>query len=128
MTRIVYYRFGDNWTRCKYLNAWKARNKDLARTCVFHEALGWTRDPRAKHVGEVFLHDGDPRAINEYQWYKQFGVPELNMKTLLETETEEQAKAREAVVPVFTDTSNRTVVVAPKLQQKPKSKLKKKAK
>ena len=103
MTKIVFYRFGDNWKRCRYLNAWKARNRDAARTSVFREAVAWARTSSARRIGLVFLHDGDERALKEYEWYKKLGVPELNMKALLEADAAsgkaEETPAAPAIVP-----------------------------
>lgn len=119
MTKYVYYRFGDNWKRSKYLSAWKARNLEVARRCNYVYAVGWARSYSARQFGLVFLHDGDAKALREYEWYKKFGIPALNMKELLENETAAEAEIRETVAPVVSDESDGVETVAPKLP-KPK--------
>lgn len=90
MTKIVYYRFQDNWTRSRRLIAWKRRHAEEARRCVFIEAVPWQRDSRAKRLGLVFLHDGSEAGLKAYAWYKEQGVPEENVAS------EGGAEAREA--------------------------------
>lgn len=114
MTKYVYYRFGDNWKRSKYLSAWKERNLEVARRCNYVYAVGWARSYSARQFGLVFLHDGDAKALREYEWYKQFGIPALNMKELLENESVGQETGAD-VVPVVADESNTVETVAPKM-------------
>jgi len=80
--KIVYYYFGNTFKRIAYINAWRRRNEKASRQAVFIQADPWKRDSRARMLGLVFLHDGDERALKEYEWYKKLGLPEENAKEL----------------------------------------------
>lgn len=90
--KIVYYYFGDTFKRMAYINAWRRRNEESARRAVFIQADPWKRDSRARQLGLVFLHDGDARALKEYEWYKKIGIPEENARALFAQDEIARAK------------------------------------
>lgn len=93
--KIVYYYFGNTFKRIAYINAWRWRNEEVARRVVFIQADPWKRDSRAQKLGIMFLHDGDKRALKEYEWYKKFGIPEENARALYAADEAAWRKQRE---------------------------------